>query len=1496
MNAVDFEFVPPPEAPVFEPTTEEFKDPLAYIAKIRPIAEQTGICKIKPPSEWQPPFAVDVDNFRFTPRMQRLNELEATTRVKLNFLDQIAKFWELQVTVSIKMLCIFLRGSSLKIPNVERKALDLFTLHRVVQEEGGSEIVSRERRWSRIATRMGFPPGRGVGSLLRQHYERILYPYHVFQEGSSIGEIQLNDDSDDSSQQDKDYIPHGIPSRQAIKPPADRYARRSKRCKEMDDKLNGIDYSTNNELKKLQFYGAGPKMPGYNIHGGIEELEEDSKLALKEQVIEDIKVLQAARDQKGGLVAKVPESILKETKTAEELEAVKLGVLLKMKDRPRRKMPIDQIVCNICGRGDEEASMLLCDGCDDSYHTFCLIPPLNEIPKGDWRCPCCVAKAINKPQEAFGFEQAQREYTLQEFGQKADEFKTSYFNMPAHRVPYSHVEKEFWRIVNAVEEDVTVEYGADLHTIEHGSGFPNEKTKALIPGDEEYVTSGWNLNNLPVLEGSVLKHIQADISGMKIPWTYVGMCFATFCWHNEDHWSYSINYLHWGEPKTWYGVPGGKAESFEEAMRSVAPELFNAQPDLLHQLVTIMNPNLLISQGVPIYRTNQQAGEFVITFPRSYHAGFNQGYNFAEAVNFAPADWLPIGRVCVSHYGMLHRFCVFSHDELVCKMATDPECLDISIAASTYQDMVRMVEAERATRKILLEWGVTSADREVFELLPDDERQCSYCKTTCFLSAVTCSCNDSQLVCIAHRDKLCSCPPEEHTLLYRYTLDELPVMLNRLKVRAESFDSWSSEVQDALSGHTKKSISELRDYLTEAEEKKFPSTELLKDLADTIDEGEKCTAIAQQLLSTRIRTRARQVNEVNQTPRLTLEDLHVFHQQLSTVPCEIKELIPVKELLDRCVAFQVEAQEILDDEKVTDPRQLEKILLTGTNLDIEIPEMIPLKYKLDQCLWLEEVRGILMYPDRVTLEVLRGLLEKGITLPVYPTVEKVMAELQELLTFGEKWEEKAKSYLQTKQTLTTVESTVRDASNISVHLPHVVQLTDAVRKAKDWLQRLQQIQNEAHNPYLEVLEQLLVKGRPIPVRLDQLTQIELQVEAARSWKEKTSRTFQKKNSGYTLLEVLSPRKDIGSAAVPKSKRKRKDFDDDDASNDKFDEVKDPATIVANFKEAERRELEAMTQLRARNEQKCNEERTESRFCICHKPYSNGMVQCELCKDSFHVQCLPSQQSVRKSQGGGRFLCGWCLRSRRPRLDSILTLLLSLQKLPMRLAEGEALQCLTERGMAWQDRAKQVLKTDELSSALTALSVITQQKTELTFTEKSEQIVHAELQKASNTTESKPEDLLQRWRNLIPSEKCEGKEFQVPDIPPKKDEIEMVDLTGDPPHTDTEHAYSSASKTSTIGASPRKHSRKSPLVARQMESPTMVQLSENMRTQLEQLLMEGDLLEMTLDETQDIWRLLQATRPDFVPFPELEETTPKVERKRFKKMKMDDSKSNIAKSK
>ena len=100
-------------------------------------------------------------------------------------------------------------------------------------------------------------------------------------------------------------------------------------------------------------------------------------------------------------------------------------------------------MCQNCGKGDAEEQMLLCDGCDDSYHTFCLMPPLAEIPKGDWRCPKCVAAEVSKPMEAFGFEQAQKEYTLQSFGEMADQFKSDYFNMPVHLIPTTLVEKVF---------------------------------------------------------------------------------------------------------------------------------------------------------------------------------------------------------------------------------------------------------------------------------------------------------------------------------------------------------------------------------------------------------------------------------------------------------------------------------------------------------------------------------------------------------------------------------------------------------------------------------------------------------------------------------------------------------------------------------------------------------------------------------------------------------------------------------------------------------------------------------------------------------------------------------------------------------------------------------------------------------------------------------------------------------------------------------------------
>lgn len=57
-----------------------------------------------------------------------------------------------------------------------------------------------------------------------------------------------------------------------------------------------------------------------------------------------------------------------------------------------------------------------------------------------------------------------------------------------------------------------------------------------------------------------------------------------------------------------------------------------------------MSPSLLEKYNVPVNRCVQHQGEFMITFPFGYHAGYNLGFNCAESVNFALDSWIEIGK------------------------------------------------------------------------------------------------------------------------------------------------------------------------------------------------------------------------------------------------------------------------------------------------------------------------------------------------------------------------------------------------------------------------------------------------------------------------------------------------------------------------------------------------------------------------------------------------------------------------------------------------------------------------------------------------------------------------------------------------------------------------------------------------------------------------------------------------------------------------------------
>jgi histone demethylase JARID1 len=57
----------------------------------------------------------------------------------------------------------------------------------------------------------------------------------------------------------------------------------------------------------------------------------------------------------------------------------------------------------------------------------------------------------------------------------------------------------------------------------------------------------------------------------------------------------------------------------------------------------------------------------------------------------------------VDNYRQLHRQCVFSHEEIICKMAADYDRLDLATATAVYQDLLALVDHEVTLRKQLLD-------------------------------------------------------------------------------------------------------------------------------------------------------------------------------------------------------------------------------------------------------------------------------------------------------------------------------------------------------------------------------------------------------------------------------------------------------------------------------------------------------------------------------------------------------------------------------------------------------------------------------------------------------------------------------------------------------------------------------------------------------------------------------------------------------------------------
>ncbi|XP_078488525.1 lysine-specific demethylase 4C [Ciona intestinalis] len=256
-----------------------------------------------------------------------------------------------------------------------------------------------------------------------------------------------------------------------------------------------------------------------------------------------------------------------------------------------------------------------------------VIPPKEWVPRCNYDnidnfvIPAPISQVVTGRKGLF------TQYNIQKKAMTVKEFRrltnTVRFEPPFHE-NYEELERMYWKNISFNPPI----YGADISGSLYDRGV-----------------DVWNVARLNTLLDIIEMDSGVKIEGVNTAYLYFGMWKTTFAWHTEDMDLYSINYVHFGAPKSWYAVAPEHGKRLERLAAGFFPNSKTNCSAFLRHKMTLLSPSILRQYGIPVNKITQEAGEFVITFPYGYHAGFNHGFNCAESTNFASERWINYGKI-----------------------------------------------------------------------------------------------------------------------------------------------------------------------------------------------------------------------------------------------------------------------------------------------------------------------------------------------------------------------------------------------------------------------------------------------------------------------------------------------------------------------------------------------------------------------------------------------------------------------------------------------------------------------------------------------------------------------------------------------------------------------------------------------------------------------------------------------------------------------------------
>ena len=146
---------------------------------------------------------------------------------------------------------------------------------------------------------------------------------------------------------------------------------------------------------------------------------------------------------------------------------------------------------------------------------------------------------------------------------------------------------------------------------------------------------------------TILDIIKKKMEGINTSFGYVGWFMSIFGSHVEDKDLYGANILLIGSSKVWYVIRPSDGHRYEDLIKKLAGpnlEAYKNCSNFLRHKSCLVTPDFLKKNNIRFTKMVQNKNEIICVTPFAYHQGYNEGPNYAEAINFATNRWIEYGK------------------------------------------------------------------------------------------------------------------------------------------------------------------------------------------------------------------------------------------------------------------------------------------------------------------------------------------------------------------------------------------------------------------------------------------------------------------------------------------------------------------------------------------------------------------------------------------------------------------------------------------------------------------------------------------------------------------------------------------------------------------------------------------------------------------------------------------------------------------------------------